>query len=549
MASKVESAQTDILLVGFQDQDNLGLRYLISSIHEAGFTAKIITYQSDPKLLVELARSENPYIIGFSLIFQYMAPDFAKVIKALRDNKITAHITMGGHYPSFDYEEVLEKIPYIDSIVRFEGEETIVELLQNVKSGGCWQDIHGIAYRTGGSTVATRLRQAIADLDRLPLPYRENIDYESDDFPTASILGSRGCPWDCSFCSIRPFYEAQGGKLRRLREPSAIVAEMVELYRKRGVSTFLFQDDDFMAGGVGARKWASQIANEIIEAGLQDKIVFKISCRSDEISEESMYELIQSGLTHIYMGVESGDEQGLSNLNKRLGPQTHIKAGRILKSLDLSFDFGFMLLEPYSTFEIVRNNIDFLDEFVGDGWTVASFCRMLPYAGTPVKQQLEAEGRMLGSPFEPDYKFLDPRLDLFYDWMLKTFYERNFTNKGLSHVLKSLLFEAHIKRPDYQVFSRTERSYLHHLTAVCNGVAFYTLRTALDYLESEPLEVAERDSSFLDNLTRHELVEEAKLMQEVADLNWSVRQRSKNQFATNFESAGSFENSWTLAEA
>jgi anaerobic magnesium-protoporphyrin IX monomethyl ester cyclase len=80
-----------------------------------------------------------------------------------------------------------------------------------------------------------------------------------------------------------------------------------------------------------------------------------------------------------------------------------------------------MLLEPYSTITTVRNNIAFLDRFVGDGWTVAGFCRTLPYTGTPLKHQLEAEGRLLGTAFEPDYNFLDPRLDLFYDWMLLTF--------------------------------------------------------------------------------------------------------------------------------
>src|SRR5437870_8143671 len=56
---------------------------------------------------------------------------------------------------------------------------------------------------------------AVIDLDSLPWPYRDDIDYLAHDLPTASVLGSRGCPWDCSFCSIRPFYEAQEGPLRR----------------------------------------------------------------------------------------------------------------------------------------------------------------------------------------------------------------------------------------------------------------------------------------------------------------------------------------------
>jgi len=67
------------LLIGFQDQDNLGLRYLVSAVHQAGFTAEIITYQSDPEPLMQQVRAKRPALIGFSLIFQYMAPDFARV--------------------------------------------------------------------------------------------------------------------------------------------------------------------------------------------------------------------------------------------------------------------------------------------------------------------------------------------------------------------------------------------------------------------------------------------------------------------------------------
>jgi len=85
------------------------------------------------------------------------------------------------------------------------------------------------------------LAKVVEDLDNLPLPDRLSIDYESHPMPTASILGSRGCPWDCSFCSIRPFYEEQGGPLRRLRKPQAIVDEMIDLHRNRKVPIFLFR--------------------------------------------------------------------------------------------------------------------------------------------------------------------------------------------------------------------------------------------------------------------------------------------------------------------
>ncbi len=506
-----------VLLVGFQDQDNLGLRYLMSAVNASGHQARIMSYDSDPDKILARIRRDRPDVIGFSLIFQYMAPDFARVIESLRKNGVTAHITMGGHYPSFEFEEILKRIPGLDSVVRFDGEHTLVRILNCLAEGSEWRNIDGIAFHGPDHEIqSTPLATPEAGLDNLPWPDRKSIDYEGHPMPTASVLGSRGCPWDCSFCSIRPFYEAQGGRLRRLRSPRAVVDEMIDLHRSRGVPIFLFQDDDFLAGGLGAKRWARQIADLIVEEGLADQVAFKISCRSDEIRHDLLRQLMEGGLTHVYMGVEAGTEQGLLNMNKRLKPEAHLKAGRILKELGLSFDFGFMLMEPYSTFSTIRGNIDFLEEFIGDGWSVAPFCRMLPYAGTPIKAKLEAEGRMRGSPFEPDYKFLDPKLDLFYDWMVRTFYRRNFTSQGLCHILRGMLFEAHLRLPGRNQVSPAQQAYIHHLTAVCNRIACYTLRSALDHVQATPLAKLQESPGYLDGLTAHEQQQEERLTSEIS---------------------------------
>ncbi len=364
----------------------------------------------------------------------------------------------------------------------------------------------------------------------------------------ASVLGSRGCPWDCSFCSIRPFYEAQGGKLRRLRAPAAVVEEMRQLHFEQGAEMFLFQDDDFMATGRRARKWAEDIADGIIAAGLKGRIAFKISCRSDEVHRDTMARLVEAGLTHVYMGVENGDDQGLANMSKRMKASAHFASGEILRSLDLSFDFGFMLLEPYSTIEIVRNNIAFLDSYVGDGWTVAGFCRTLPYAGTPLKAQLEAEGRMLGTPFEPDYTFLDPKLDLFYDWMLLTFHERNFTNTGLNEVLRRLNFEARLKLWRRRKFQATEGAKLQRITAECNGHALYCLRSALDYIEATPADKIDIRSGYLGKLTAHEKTQERGIRAELRGLYSTSPEWEQLLGGAEFlRSFGGFDNAWTLA--
>ena len=532
-----------VLLIGFQDQDNLGLRYLMSAVNASGHQAFIMTYRSDPDQILKRIDRDKPDVVGFSLIFQYMAPDFGQVIGALRNAGVTAHFTMGGHYASFEPTEILKRIPGLDSVVRFDGEMTLVNLLNCLGASSDWRGLAGIAFRNGDDEITVApLARVVEDLDTLPWPDRESIDYEGHPMPTASLLGSRGCPWDCSFCSIRPFYEEQGGSLRRLRAPKEIVDEMIDLHRNRRVPIFLFQDDDFLAGGRKAKNWAMEIADLIAERGFGGEIAFKISCRSDEIHEDVIERLIAGGLTHVYMGVESGDEEGLINMSKRLKPEAHLRAGRILKQFGLSFDFGFMLLDPYSTFRSIRQNIDFLEAFIGDGWTVAPFCRMLPYAGTPIKRKLEAEGRLLGTSFDPDYKFLDPKLDLFYDWMVNTFYERNFTSQGLCHILRGLHFEAHLRLRSHHPVSDTQRAYLHHLTSICNRVACYTLRCAADHIEATPQAQLVQDSGYLDRLTEHEKREEARLIAEVSQYYQLVHQDHSPIPGP----VGGFDNSWTF---
>lgn len=536
-----------VVLVGFQDQDNLGLRYLQAAARHHGHDCTIATFGADSEAVSKAILSSEPGVVGLSLIFQYMAPQFAELVGLLRAGGFSGHITIGGHYPSFDPVEVLTRIDGLDSVVMFEGELTFVELLTRLEHQRGWHDLEGLAYRgtttDGAEVVVNDHRGSVENLDALPLPDRVDVDYEQQDLPTASMLGSRGCPWNCSFCSIRPFYEAQGGALRRLRDPEALVAEMVELHRDRGVVAYLFQDDDFMAIGRRGRQWAVSVAEAIGRSELHGRVSLKISCRSDEVHEPTMRVLRDlGGLTHVYLGVESGDPTTLVHLNKQLKPEAHIAAAAVFRELGLSFDFGYMILEPYSTFDSVRGGIDFLDRFVGDGSTVATFCRTLPYAGTPLAEQLRAEHRLLGSPFDPDYRFLDERLDVFYDWMLHTFRRRNFTDVGLCQILRALQFELHLRVAGRRCATESELAVGRYLVSIANRQATHALRAALEHCKSQPLAAIESDPSYLFGLTQLVQDQEAQLEREV----YEFYERFRSSATEGSPLPGAFESTFTL---
>jgi len=247
------------------------------------------------------------------------------------------------------------------------------------------------------------------------------------------------------------------------------------------VRLVLFQDDDFLSGGKDARDWALSMAREITGRGLHDVLRFKFSCRSDEVREETLAPLVEAGLRHVYLGVESGDPDALKTLNKMITPEVHHRAGQVLRGLGISFDFGFMLLNPWSTVEQVRNNLQFLREFCDGGYTVAGFCRTLPYVGTPMERKMRDEGRLTGPALEADYTFLDPRLDALWDFSLVAFAGRNYGKDATWDRLRTLLFEARLDYPrprDEDYLAAGQR-----LAATSNRLLLDIAEEALDRIE------------------------------------------------------------------
>jgi anaerobic magnesium-protoporphyrin IX monomethyl ester cyclase len=186
------------------------------------------------------------------------------------------------------------------------------------------------------------------------------------------------------------------------------------LHRKFGVRVFLFQDDDFPLWGPAGRRWAGELTERLHDSGLVERTVWKISCRGEYVEPELFLSLRKAGLFLVYMGIESGVDQGLKILHKEMTVQGNLAAVRTLKETGLLFSYGFMLFDPSSSFESVRENVGFLRQIVGDGSAAATFCRMLPYGGTPIRELLQREGRLRGDLTHPDYVFLDTRLNEYH---------------------------------------------------------------------------------------------------------------------------------------
>jgi radical SAM superfamily enzyme YgiQ (UPF0313 family) len=428
------SGPADVVLIGYQDQGNLGMGYLAAVLQELNRTVEMVDVRDGPQRIAARLASRQPFVVGFSLIFQCFLPQFRRVARYLRDEGITSHFTIGGHFPSLCHDECLMNFPELDSVVRYEGEETLVDLVERISTGKDWREAPGLAYLHEGKVVETSPRPLVQDLDTLPFPYRPYEAGRIGGFPTLPLLASRGCVRKCSFCSIHTFYRTAPGKVVRVRKPAKIVEEMQLLHDQFGVRVFLFQDDDFPLWGNKGRSWADELTGRMHDSGLADHTIWKISCRGEYVDLELFSKLRDAGLFLVYMGIESGDEEGLKVLNKEMTVEQNLLAVKMLKELGILVSYGFMLFDPSSTFESVRTNVSFLREMVGDGRAAAVFSRMLPYGGTPIRDRLQKEGRLRGDLTHPDYDFLDLRLNE-YHRMLTTVVRPWIYREGLSYEL------------------------------------------------------------------------------------------------------------------
>lgn len=465
-----------VVLVGFKRQGNLGLGYLASTLRARGYQVEILDFEDPYEEIKAAVLRVQPVLVGFSLIFQFYIFRFEEMMRRLRADGVNAHFTMGGHFPSLSHEHALELAPQLDSVVRFEGELTLLELVDCLTTGQDWRAIQGIAYRQSNYVVATPMRPLIHDLDEIPYPDRAIQPHIILGRPVMQMLASRGCARTCSFCSIHMFYRSAPGKVVRTRRPAEIAREMKMLHEERGISLFLFQDDDFPVFGPAWHRWTREFLAELYRQDLPGRILWKINARADAIDPELFAEMRDAGMYLVYMGLESGSEEGLITLNKSITVQQNIRAVDCLKELGILFDFGFMLLDPSSTFESVLENVAFLRRIVGDGYMAAEFCRMIPYDGTPIKDQLAQQGRLRGDICNPDYDFLDPRL---YDFYVAVNEMLNIT--GWIHGLQALSPQLKYAWSEFAVIERlfpsvpdiqTYKNALRRITRESNEVLF-----------------------------------------------------------------------------
>lgn len=470
-----------VLLVGPEFEENLSLRYLASALEQAGHVASMARFDSEQYVpgVVKTALECRPAIIGLSMVFQVRAREFFELARALRAAGYTGHITAGGHFATFACEAILKDVPEINSIIRQEGEKTLVELANALDRGTSSVEIAGICGMVtrgdDGATFIAPPRIQTTNLDTLAFPVRDATPEVHLGVSTAFMVGSRGCYADCEYCSIFAWHEAAIGKRYRMRSVENIATEMEALYFDRGVRFFVFHDDNFFLPTAAAnRKRFLALEAELNMRGIRD-IGLMLKLRPNDCDAENIQILKRMGLLRAFVGIENASQRQLRTLGRDSTVEDVEACLRMLKEQNIYATYNILLFDPYTTLDDVRENIRFLrnNTFYPFNW-----CKVEPYAGTELEKRYGREGRLIGDYLGYDYRMDDPRTRTLYELLSPAFYYRNFDYFGLANLNIGMGYHVQLLKHFYRNSASPE------LCAEAQRLVEEINRSALDLMEA-----------------------------------------------------------------
>ncbi|MBN1608725.1 MAG: cobalamin-dependent protein [Polyangiaceae bacterium] len=447
-------AAAPVALVGPEVEENLSLRYLAASLERAGILCDLFGYNGStdlPVLLSALCAEPQPRLVALSLSFQWRALDVLALAVALRERGFRGHITAGGHFASFAWQELLGDFPELDSICRFEAEDALHELavavLAREPSPGppAWSDIAGIAYRAEDAAPALSPARPPPTLGSLPWPDRRGPAAHCLGHAIAPMIGSRGCYGNCSFCCIATLHRMSSPRDRhRLRDVDDIAAEMAELQAKRGTEIFIFHDDNFFLPRHDESLARVLALGKALEARGLRRFATVVKARPNDVTPEVMGTMRDRvGLVRLFLGVESSTQQGCRTLGRGVQAGEAERALGMLERLGLYVCFNLLVFDPDASTQALLANMEFMQ---AHGEHPSNFGRVELYAGTPLLARLLAEGRARGDYVAWTYDQSTPEMERVFQLAMAAFYERNFSGWALANRLQSTRFDVEVAR-------------------------------------------------------------------------------------------------------
>lgn len=330
------------------------------------------TLKQSEHILKQIIKDNAPLTIGISVTYtaQYtFALQLADLIKKISAKTITV---MGGAHVSFLDERALRECPFLDIVVRGEGEWTMAEILSCVKRKAGWEGIAGISFRNKGRIARTEPRRP-GSLSELP---EINFGLMPRDFYKGrqiNIALTRGCKYNCRFCAEHVFW----GNQQRALPVEKLLKEANVLFNKYKISFLSLEDSMLEIGSEYFRRLSSGLIK------IQSIRLGHMVTRVDGVDQENIAAAKKTGFQMLIYGVESGSEKVLQAMNKRITLAQVQKALKLTKEADLIAGAFWLIGHPGDNEGEASQSLLFMEQLYAEGiLDNSTIARFIPYPGT-----------------------------------------------------------------------------------------------------------------------------------------------------------------------
>ena len=362
--------------------------YLTGALKAQGFAdihfIDAMTHHIGPADLRARLAALAPDVVGTTAITPaiYEAEEVLRIAAEVAPNALRV---LGGIHATFMFRQVLEEAPQVDVIVRGEGEEIIVALMQAVRDGRWPADrrqIKGLAFREDDEIVATQAAPTVKNLDSIDPDWSilewDKYIYTPLGVKVAIPNMARGCPFTCSFCSQWKFWRDY-----RVRDPKKVVDEIERLVNDHGVGFFILADEE---PTINKRKFV-EFCQELIDRGLPDRIKWGINTRVTDIyrDRDLLKFYRKAGLVHVSLGTEAAAQLKLDLFNKETTVAQNKEAIRLLREADIFTEAQFIVGLDNETAETLEETYRMAWDWQPD---LANWSMYTPWPFTPLFQEL-----------------------------------------------------------------------------------------------------------------------------------------------------------------
>lgn len=350
----------------------LGVAYLAACLRQAGHSVAIFdaTFANKPwDELTQVLREQKPRLVAISALTSMLAETLhtARLVKEVLPETV---VIVGGPHATVEPQATAAMVG-VDAVAVGEGEISLPALLERNLD---FHDLPGFGWMEGDEYRSAGPSPVVANLDDIPypawdlLPMRRYLQlwYQLDavayGLTGTSIIASRGCPFDCSYCqpTLRTIF---GSRVRR-RSPDNITGELHELKRRFKIDGVMWLDDTFLLD----RKWVAELCGEMIEAKLG--LVWGANIRADTADRESLEIMYQAGLRVVNVGIESATQRILDEIyQKRITLEQVRETVAQSREVGLKVRGYFMLGAPTETEQEAWDTVRLADELPLDDAT------------------------------------------------------------------------------------------------------------------------------------------------------------------------------------